>query len=114
MRALLEKARGDGCGANVGRSGRDAVAAHDHGRRPAERTCEAIAELARADETNFVERRDTRRERSALVMNDAKRLADLRDADARMRMRVNDAADLRSRRVDSGVDPQLAVRGAVA
>src|SRR5207302_10325505 len=49
-------------------------------------------------------------ERPALVVHDAMRLPDLREADAGRRMRVHDAAHVGSGSVDARVDPELAVR----
>src|SRR6185437_11908318 len=93
---------------------RDAVAAHHHGACRAERGGEQVAQLARADEPHARILGHAAGEDAALVVHDAVRLADLREAYAGARMRVHHAAHVGTRRVDARVDPELAVRLALA
>ena len=51
---------------------------------------------------------------AASDLDDAMRLPDLRQAHARGRVRMHDAAECRTRGVRTGVDPHLAVRHAGA
>src|SRR5204863_7525823 len=71
---------------------------------------EQVAQLARADKADALVLRHARVERPALVVHDAMRLPNLREADAGRRMRVHDSAHIGSGGVDARVDPELAVR----
>src|SRR5438309_590024 len=99
-----------GARATVGERGGDAVTAHHHGDTGAELAGEQVSEFARADEPDAFVLGHARVERPALVVHDAMRLPDLREADAGRRMRMHDAAHIGSGSVDARVDPELAVR----
>jgi hypothetical protein len=112
--AFLEEARRHRCGPNVRRDRRDAVPSHHHGDAVAQRFGKRVAERTRPDEPDAVVLGDTIDECGALVMNDPVRLADLRQAHTRGRMRVDDGIDARTHCVDTRMNPQLAVWCATA
>ena len=88
--------------------------AHHDCDAPAEALREQVAQLARADEADALEFRDAIRKHAALVVNDAMRLANLGQTYAGRRMRMHHAADVGAGRVGACMNPELAVRRALA
>jgi aspartate dehydrogenase len=90
------------------------VAAQEHGALLAKRRGHSVAQFARADQSDPFEQRHAIGQHGARVVHDAHGLADLAERNARWGMDVRDRSDLRPRRVDARMNPQLGVWLAIA
>ena len=86
------------------------MAPQEHRAPAAEGGGDLVAQLARADQADPLEQRHAIGEQGAMVVQRQQSLTDLPEYDTRWRMHVRDGANVRSRRVNARVYPELGVR----